>query len=120
MMHSTMQDFPLGIRHPLLHGRRVHADSALMGHPSVRAAAVVGVPDDRWDERPMACVVLADGARFDPAELRRFLEARVAKWWLPERWIEIDEVPKTSVGKFDNKVPRPGFADGALDIVEVE
>ncbi|MGF1596741.1 MAG: long-chain fatty acid--CoA ligase [Acidimicrobiales bacterium] len=96
----------------------VDLENALMGHPSVREAAVVGVPDDRWDERPMACVVTAEGATFDPEELRRYLEERVAKWWLPERWARIEEVPKTSVGKFDKKVLRQRFADGELDVID--
>jgi fatty-acyl-CoA synthase len=83
----------------------------------VLEAAVVGVPDPRWDERPLACVVPCEGADPDPAELRRFLADRVARFWLPERWAFIDEVPKTSVGKFDKKVLRARFADGALAVV---
>jgi fatty-acyl-CoA synthase len=96
----------------------VDLESSLMGHPSVLEAAVVGVPDDRWDERPLACVVTVEGAAFDPAELRRYLGERVARWWLPERWARIDEVPKTSVGKFDKKVLRQRYAEGELDVVE--
>ncbi len=97
----------------------VDLENELMGHPSVIEAAVVGVPDDRFDERPMACVVAADGSSPDPAELRSYLEGRVAKWWLPERWTFIDEVPKTSVGKFDKKVLRARYADGELDVAEL-
>jgi fatty-acyl-CoA synthase len=96
----------------------VDLENTLMGHPDVREAAVVGVPDDRWDERPLACVVPADGATFDPADLKSYLESRVAKWWLPERWAAIDEVPKTSVGKFDKKVLRRRYADGELDVLD--
>jgi fatty-acyl-CoA synthase len=97
----------------------VDLENTLMGHPDVLEAAVVGIPDDRWDERPLACVVAAEGRRPDPAELRAFLESRVAKWWLPERWTTITEVPKTSVGKFDKKVLRQRYADGELDVVEL-
>jgi fatty-acyl-CoA synthase len=77
-----------------------------MAHPDVIEAAVIGVPDPRWDERPMACVVLKPGAAITVTELRRFLADRVAKWWIPERWAFIDEIPKTSVGKFDKKALR--------------
>ncbi len=97
----------------------VDLENELMGHPSVREAAVVGVPDERWDERPMACVVVAEGTSVDAADLRDFLSERMAKWWLPERWTFIDEVPKTSVGKFDKKVLRARYADGQLTVVEV-
>ncbi|MEM7341195.1 MAG: long-chain fatty acid--CoA ligase [Actinomycetota bacterium] len=96
----------------------VDLENTLMGHPAVLEAAVVGIPDDRWDERPLACVVPADGAGFEPGELKAFLGDKVAKWWLPERWTQIDEVPKTSVGKFDKKVLRQRYADGDLEVVE--
>ncbi len=96
----------------------VDLENTLMGHPAVVEAAVVGIPDDRWDERPLACVVVADGAEFAPADLKAYLEDRVAKWWLPERWTAIEEVPKTSVGKFDKKVLRQRFADGELQVVD--
>ncbi|HIG01040.1 MAG TPA: fatty-acid--CoA ligase [Myxococcales bacterium] len=95
----------------------VELENEIMAHPDVVEAAVVGVPDDRWDERPMACVVLADGAKVGAEELTKFLASRVAKWWLPERWAFIDEVPKTSVGKFDKKVLRAQHAKGELLIV---
>ncbi len=96
----------------------VDLENTLMGHPDVLEAAVVGVPDDRWDERPMACVVAAEGTEPDLAAMKLYLEERVAKWWLPERWTIIGEVPKTSVGKFDKKVLRRRYADGELDVVE--
>ena len=76
---------------------------------------MIGVPDPRWDERPLACVVRAARAPTSTAgELREFLAEHVAKWQLPERWTFIDEVPKTSVGKFDKKVLRARYADGEL------
>jgi len=96
----------------------VDLENTLMGHPDVLEAAVVGIPDDRWDERPLACVVPADGASADPAALKAYLEERVAKWWLPARWTTVSEVPKTSVGKFDKKVLRQRYADGELDVIE--
>jgi fatty-acyl-CoA synthase len=94
----------------------VELEGSLMGHPAVKEAAVVGVPDERWDERPLACVVLKDGETASVEDLKGFLAERVAKWWLPERWAFIDEVPKTSVGKFDKKVLRAQYADGKLDV----
>ena len=81
-----------------------------MGHPDVVEAAVIAVPDERWSERPCACVVRRDGAELDADALRAFLEGRVAKWWLPDRVEFVDEVPKTSVGKFDKKALRSRFA----------
>ncbi len=97
----------------------VDLENSLMGHPAVLEAAVVGVPDDRWDERPLACVVLAEGQSATAADLTSYLEDKVAKWWLPERWTFIDEVPKTSVGKFSKKDLRASYANGDLTVEEV-
>jgi fatty-acyl-CoA synthase len=97
----------------------VELENHLMAHPEVVEASVIGVPDPRWDERPLACVVVGEGAAVTPAELREFLGGRVAKWQLPERWAFIDEVPKTSVGKFDKKVLRARHESGDLEVVEL-
>lgn len=97
----------------------VELEVHLMAHPDVAEAAVIAVPDPRWDERPLACVVRREGAAVTAAELRAFLEGRVARWQLPERWAFVDEVPKTSVGKFDKKVLRVRHADGALTVEEL-
>ena len=94
----------------------VELEGTLMGHPSVFEAAVVAVPDEKWDERPLACVVLRPDAQATPEELKEFLADKVARWWLPERWTFISSVPKTSVGKFDKKVLRKQYADGQLDV----
>jgi len=88
----------------------VDLENAIMAHPDVVEAAVIAVPDERWSERPCACVVVRAGADLDADGLRAFLADKVAKWWLPERVEFIDEVPKTSVGKFDKKVLRTRFA----------
>jgi fatty-acyl-CoA synthase len=74
------------------------------------------VPDEKWQERPLACIVPHEGKEVAPEELRSFLADRVVKWWLPERWAVIEAVPKTSVGKFDKKVLRKAYADGELDV----
>ncbi|OBG83558.1 long-chain fatty acid--CoA ligase [Mycobacterium sp. E802] len=95
----------------------VELENHLIGHPAVLEAAVVGVPDERWQERPLAVVVLQEGAAVTPAELREFLADRVVRWWLPERWTFVDQVPRTSVGKYDKKVIRARHADGAYEIV---
>lgn len=91
-----------------------------MGHPDVIEAAVVGVPDPRWQERPLASVVLRDGASVTAAGLREYLGERVPKWQLPERWSFITEVPKTSVGKFSKRTLRKMYADGALEVVRAD
>ena len=98
----------------------VELENHLMAHPDVVEAAVIAVPDERWDERPLACVVLKEGSGTTLTELRLFLAGRVAKWWLPERWSIIDEVPKTSVGKFDKKVLRARHANGELDLTNLD
>ena len=94
----------------------VDLENALMGHPDVLEASVVGVPDDRWGERPLATVVRAPDSAIDAAGLKEFLGSKVAAWQVPERWAFIDEVPKTSVGKFDKKVLRKRYAEGELNV----
>jgi fatty-acyl-CoA synthase len=96
----------------------VEVENTIMAHPGVAEAAVIGVPDPRWDERPLAFVVLREGATHGADELRSFLEDKVAKWWLPERWTFVPEVPKTSVGKFDKKVLRTLYQEGKIEVVE--
>ena len=98
----------------------VELENEVMAHPSVVEAAVIAVPDQRWSERPLAAVVLEEGAEVGPDQLVEFLAGRVSRWWLPERWVFVDEIPKTSVGKFDKKVLRSQHAEGALDVVEVD
>jgi len=94
----------------------VELENHLMAHPAVLEACVVGVPDDHWGERPFATVVLREGATATVDELREFLAGHVAHWQVPERWAFIEAVPKTSVGKFDKKVIRSQYAEGALDV----
>ncbi|ARH92302.1 long-chain fatty acid--CoA ligase [Streptomyces sp. MOE7] len=94
----------------------VELENHLMAHPHVLEAAVVAVPDDKWGERPLATVVLNEGATIGYEELKAFLGERIARWQLPERWALIPAVPKTSVGKFDKKVLRRQYADGELDV----
>ncbi|MFC9427265.1 long-chain fatty acid--CoA ligase [Streptomyces sp. NPDC056987] len=97
----------------------VELENALMAHPDVAEAAVVAVPDDKWGERPLATVVLKDGASTGYAELKEFLAGKIAKWQVPERWSVVAAVPKTSVGKFDKKMIRRQYAGGELDVTRL-
>ncbi|MEY2566402.1 MAG: hypothetical protein QOE35_931 [Actinomycetota bacterium] len=92
----------------------VEVENEIMAHPSVAEAAVIGVTHERWQERPLACVVLKPGEQLTKDDLIAFLEPRMAKWWLPDDVVFIDEVPKTSVGKFSKKTLRERFADYQL------
>ncbi|QHE74089.1 fatty acid--CoA ligase (plasmid) [Rhodococcus sp. ZPP] len=96
----------------------VELELLLAGHPDVLEASVIGVPDEKWQERPLAVIVVREGREITPAQLREFLEDKVAKWWLPERWSFVSELPKTSVGKFDKKRLRSLHADGELAVIE--
>jgi fatty-acyl-CoA synthase len=100
----------------------VELENLLAGSPEVAEAAVVGIPDEKWTERPLACVVLRspEGAGEDvAATLASFLGGKVARWQVPENWTFIEEVPKTTVGKFDKKVLRSRYQAGELDVLRV-
>ncbi len=87
----------------------VALENELMGHPAVAEAAVIAMPDERWSERPLAVVVLREGQSATPEELTAFLEPRVARFWLPERYEFVEEIPKTAVGKFRKTALRERF-----------
>ena len=89
----------------------IDLENALMAHPAVKEAAVIAIPDPKWDERPLAVVVLKEGASASPEELRAFLESRFARWWLPDGYVFIDEIPRTSTGKFLKSALRERFKD---------
>jgi len=97
----------------------VELENCLIAHPDVLEAAVVGVPDERWQERPLAVVVLNEGASASAGDLRMFLADKVVRWWLPERWAFADEVPRTSVGKYDKKTIRSRYAEHGYWVIEV-
>ncbi len=97
----------------------VELENEVMSHPGVFEAAVVAVPDAKWSERPLVAVVPAEGTSVTAEDLVAYLEERVPRWWLPERWTFVEEIPKTSVGKFDKKVLRAEHAEGRLAVVEV-
>src|SRR5207237_5465074 len=91
----------------------VALENALMAHPKVLEAAVIAVPDEKWSERPLACVVPRGEFRgaVSSDELDAYLGGEFAKWQLPDQYVFVDEIPKTSVGKFDRKVLRTRFAE---------
>ena len=92
----------------------VDMENLLMGHPAVAEAAVIAVPDEKWDERPMAVVVLKEGAEATPDDLRGHLSSHFAKWQLPERVEFIDEIPRTATGKFKKIALREQFVKTAV------
>jgi fatty-acyl-CoA synthase len=92
----------------------VDLENALMTHPDVVEAAVIAKPDDQWTERPFGCVVLGPGAKVSAEDLHEHLRPLVAKWWIPDEFAVVGEIPKTSVGKFDKKQLRAWMTEGTL------
>jgi fatty-acyl-CoA synthase len=93
----------------------VELENEVMSHPDVIEAAVIAKPDERWSERPLCCVVLREESGTSAEDLTEHLRGRVAKWWLPDEFAFIAEIPKTSVGKFDKKVLRAQLAGDELE-----
>jgi len=89
----------------------VDLENNLMGHPAVKEAAVVGIPHPKWQERPLAVVVLRDGAKATDNELRDFLGRSFAKWQIPDAFVFVEAIPRTSVGKFKKTALREQFAN---------
>ncbi len=96
----------------------VELENEIMAHPKVAEAAVIGIPHPKWDERPLACVVVKEGEEISKTEILSFLEGRIAKWWMPDDVVFVDEVPKTSVGKFSKKTLRENFQGYVLPTTE--
>ena len=93
----------------------VDLENALMGHPLVREAAVIAVPDPQWSERPLAAVVPApDAVDLTEADLKEYLAPHFPKFWIPDHIVFVDELPKTSVGKFSKRTLRQWYVDGRL------
>jgi fatty-acyl-CoA synthase len=89
----------------------VELENEIMGHPAVAEAAVIGLPHTKWGERPLACIVLKPGEQATKDDIVAFLQDKVAKWWLPDDVVFVEEIPKTSVGKFSKKDLRDRFSD---------
>jgi fatty-acyl-CoA synthase len=98
----------------------VDLENHLVLHPAVFEAAVIGVPDPRWEERPLALLVLKPGHSASAVELRKFLGDKVARFWLPERWVFVPRLPRTSVGKIDKRELRKMHSLGQFDIIEMK
>ena len=94
-------------------------ENVLMAHPDVAEAAVIGIADEKWGERPLAAVVLRPGAEVTAEKLRAFMAEQIPRWQLPERWCFIAEVPKTSVGKFSKRTMREAYAHGEYKVIQV-
>jgi fatty-acyl-CoA synthase len=94
-------------------------ENILMAHPDVAEAAVIGVADEKWGERPLAAVVLRSGAEVTAEKLRAFMTEQIPRWQLPDRWCFVAEVPKTSVGKFSKRQMREAYTRGDYEIIEV-
>jgi fatty-acyl-CoA synthase len=92
----------------------VEIENELMAHPKITEAAVIGLPHPKWSERPVACVVVASGEELTKQEILDYLAPTLAKWQIPDDVYFIDEVPKTSVGKFSKKTLRERYADVML------
>jgi fatty-acyl-CoA synthase len=88
----------------------VELENALMSHPAVSEAAVIAIPDEKWAERPLAAIVVKEGQTVTEDQLREHLAPKFAKWWLPDRFEFVQEIPKTSVGKFKKIALREQFA----------
>ena len=95
----------------------VDLEDALAGVGGVAEAAVIAVPDARWEERPLAVVAALPGSLLDPAALREALRGGFARYMIPEYWAFVDNIPKTSVGKFDKKALREQYDMGAMAVV---
>lgn len=97
----------------------VELENQLSLHDDVAEVAVIGIPDPRWEERPLALVVPRAGRRVEPSSLRAFLEPRVARFWLPEYWALVEALPRTSVGKIDKRQLRQLHAEGRIDVARL-
>ena len=90
----------------------VRLENEIMAHPAVSEAAVIAVPHPRWQERPLAFVVAMPGETVSGDQIRDFLAERVPRWWLPDEIRFLEEIPRTSVGKFAKRELREHVANG--------
>ncbi len=93
----------------------VDLENALVGHQAVREAAVIAVPHPKWQERPLALVVLKENKTADPSDLRSFLERTFAPWQVPDAFVFVSELPHTSTGKLLKSKLRQDYNQWAWD-----
>jgi len=87
----------------------IEIENIAAGHPKAFLAAVIGVTHPKWDERPLLLVKLKDGETAEPAEFLHFLDGKIAKWWMPDDVVFVDEIPLGATGKIDKKLIRQRF-----------
>ncbi len=92
----------------------IELENLAVGHPKVAEAAVIGVPHAKWDERPLLVVVLKQGQTATKTELLKFLDGKVANWWLPDDVVFVKEIPHTATGKILKTALREQFKDYVL------
>jgi fatty-acyl-CoA synthase len=92
----------------------VDLENEIMSHPKVFEASVIGIPHEKWQERPMGCIVPAPGESLTSEDIRAFLLDRIAEWQIPDTFVFLPMIPKTSVGKFDKKQLRKMWGEGSL------
>jgi len=92
----------------------VDLENMLMAHPKVFEAVVIGIPHPKWQERPLACIVTVPGQTVTEDELKEFLKDKIASWWIPDKIALMDQLPKTSVGKFSKRALRELYAEGKI------
>ena len=118
--HGARRAIPLGVRE-CAPGGEIGSDRGCdprSDRANVAEAAVIAVPDEKWAERPLAAIVLKPGAGATAEELRDYLAPKFAKFWLPDRFEFVDEIPKTSVGKFRKTALREQFTGSTSAVVQ--
>lgn len=98
----------------------VTLENCLISHQDISEAAVIAIPHEKWGERPLAFVVLKGRREISAAELKVFLENKVAHWWLPEDWAFIEEMPRTNMGKINKKLLREKYELGEFNLISLK
>jgi fatty-acyl-CoA synthase len=92
----------------------IEIENVAVGHPAVAEAAVIGVPHPKWDERPLLIVVRKPGVQVSGDDLLQFLTGKIAKWWIPDEVVFVEEIPHTGTGKIQKLALRERFGKHAL------
>ncbi|MGB6087833.1 AMP-binding enzyme, partial [Parvibaculum sp.] len=92
----------------------IEIENLAVGHPKVAEAAVIGVAHPKWDERPLLIVVAKEGETPTKDEILRYMEGKIAKWWMPDDVVFVDEIPHTATGKIQKLTLREQFKDYKL------